>query len=71
MKGAKKVTKIKVTLKAARTNAGLTQQQAAEFSKISIDRIKRSENDPGAKLTIAEICKLCEIYGIELSDIKL
>ena len=63
--------KIKITLKAARTNAGYTQEQASELSFISIDRIKRVESDPNAKLTITEICKLCEIYGIEFSDIKI
>jgi len=61
----------KISLKAARVNAGYTQEKASADSNISIDRIKRVENEPGAKLTIAEICKLCEIYGIELSNIKI
>jgi len=62
---------IKLSLKAARVNAGLTQQQVVEFSNIGIDRLKRAEKDTKENtLRITEICKLCEIYGIGLSDLK-
>jgi len=61
----------KMSLKAARVNAELTQTQASEFSNITVDRIKRAEKGTDCNtLRISEICKLCEIYGVGLSDIK-
>lgn len=62
---------VKMSLKAARVNKGLTQQQTSEKSGIGIDRIRRAEKGVDDNtLKIVEICKLCEIYGVGLSDIK-
>jgi len=61
----------KISLKAARVNKKLTQVQASELSGITVDRIIRAEKGTDCNtLRISEICKLCEIYGVGLSDIK-
>lgn len=63
--------KTKISLKSARINAEMTQAQVSELSNISIDRICKAEKSTeNNTLRITEICKLCEIYGVGLSDVK-
>lgn len=65
------MAELKMSLKSARVNAGLTQQQASEYSNIGLSRLKRAEKSTEDNaLRITEICKLCEIYGVGLSDVK-
>ena len=59
---------IKITLAAARVNAGLTQAEAAEKSGIKIDTIKNAElgkTDPRWSTVVA----LADLYGIPINHI--
>lgn len=59
---------IKITLAAARVNAGLTQVQAAEKSGIKLETIKNAETgrtDPKWSTVVA----LCKMYGIPINNI--
>lgn len=59
-----------ITLKAARVNAGLTLEQVAEktgFNPISISNWEHNRHEP----RLSKLNKLCEIYGVNLSQIDL
>lgn len=59
-----------ITLKAARVNAGLTLQQAAEktgFNAASIRDWEYNLHEP----RLSKIRKLCEVYGIGLDQVDL
>lgn len=59
----------KITLKAARVNAGLTREEAAEKCKISVSTLKNWElgiNYP----KLPAIDKLCNLYGIKYDNIN-
>ena len=59
-----------ITLKAARVNAGLTLQQAAEktgFNAVSIGYWENNQHEP----RLSKIRKLCEVYGIGLDQVDL
>lgn len=63
---------MKVSLKAARVNAELTQMEVAEKLGISVDKIKYLETKEGsAKITYETLLALCEIYNCTLDDIFL
>lgn len=63
---------MKVSLKAARVNAELTQIEAAERANISVDRLKYLETKEGsARITYETLLKLCDIYGCTTDDIFL
>lgn len=53
----------KITLKAARVNAGLTQKEAAKKLGISNQTLSRYEKD-ASDLKMSMIWKLCDLYGI-------
>lgn len=60
----------KITLKAARINAGLTQKELAEKVGKSETTIVKWENDQtGKKISIENLEKLCKILNIGFNDI--
>lgn len=60
----------KITLKAARVNAGLTQKELAEKVGKSETTIVKWENDQtGKKISIENLEKLCKILNIGFNDI--
>lgn len=63
-------TKTKLTLKAARVNAGLTQKELAQMIGKSETTIVKWENDKtGKKITIESLEKICKILKIGIGDI--
>lgn len=62
--------RLKITLEAARVNAGLTQDQVAE--KMELNRATIIAWEKGRKiLKVWELDALCEIYGLTRDDIFL
>lgn len=60
---------IKLTLKAARVNAGLTQKQLASLMGISESTMIKWEKSNGKDMKLADFRKLCKILGINPNDI--
>lgn len=61
---------IKITLAAARVNAGLTQKEAAELAKVSKRTLSSYER--GERLPKVDVLNaLCQNYGCKLDDIKI
>ena len=60
---------IKLTLKAARVNAGLTQKQLASLMGISESTMIKWEKSNGKDMKIADFRKLCKILGMNPNDI--
>lgn len=60
----------KISIKAARVNAGLTQEKAARQLGISPDTLARYEKDSG-KLSLEMLNKLSELYKIPTNFLKL
>ncbi len=62
---------MRVSLKAARVNAELTQKEVVERmgwkTPLTLIKIERGERD----LTTVELAKLCEMYGCTFADINL
>jgi len=61
---------VQITLRAARVNAGLTQQQvhqATGIARSTLKRWERGETSPRA----SELARLCELYGVSVGSIKL
>ena len=60
---------IKISLAAARTNAGLTQTQVAEALGVAISTVRNWET---GKFTpkLKQAYALCELYGVPLDCIK-
>ncbi len=59
----------KMTLKAARVNAGLSQKGAAELLKISnctLSAWEKGRSFPNAE----KIMAICEIYGVSYNDLN-
>lgn len=60
---------MKITLAAARVNAGLTQKQAAKRADMSDRTLCAYEN--GTKYPKVDVLnRLCEIYGCGIDNIK-
>lgn len=60
---------MKLSLKAARINAGVTVEQAANAAAVSTSTIYNWESgitDPGYK----QLRALCELYGVDTNSIK-
>ena len=58
----------KITIKAARVNAGLTQKEAAEKLGIAYQTLSSYEkNNKSIRLEVLE--KMCSIYGIPMEYI--
>ena len=61
---------MQITLKAARINAGLTQQQVSQATGIDRGTLKRWERgDTFPKA--AKLAKLCELYGLPVRSVKV
>lgn len=58
----------KITLKAARVNAGLTQEEVAKEMKVSLPTIAKWENESG-EVRMKQALKLCKIYKKNIDDI--
>lgn len=58
----------KVSLKAARVNAGMTQPEAAERLKVTVQTLgswERGKTSP----KIDQIMAMCEMYGIPIDNL--
>lgn len=60
----------KITLKAARINAGLTLEEAAKLAKVS-DRTISNYEGGRRKARIDILLRLAEAYGVTLDQLKL
>ena len=61
---------MKITLAAARVNAGMTQQEAADKVGVTKQTIYNMENNRN-NIQLPTLLKLCEIYNISLDNLKL
>lgn len=61
-------TNLRITLKAARVNAGLTQEEAAQSLNISAATYNAWEKDPG-KITATKQSQLSQLFGIPIDCI--
>lgn len=61
---------MKISLKAARVNAGLTQKEAARRASVASLTLINWEKERTAP-TIVQLLNLCKIYGVELDDLIL
>jgi len=61
---------MQITLKAARTNKGMTQMQVAEYLGVSYGSYQRFEANPG-RVYLYRAKALAELFGIKLEDISL
>lgn len=61
----------RVSLRALRVNAKMTQMQVADAADINIERYKRAERNSNAKpLNLSELSRLCKLYGCKLDNIR-
>lgn len=61
---------MKITIAAARVNAGYTQKKAAELANVSKKTLSAYEK--GERLPKVDVLNtLCQIYGCTLDDIKI
>lgn len=58
----------KITLKAARVNAGLTQKEVAEKMGVSIQTINKWENNLKI-VKLGSFNKLCKLYNKNVNEI--
>lgn len=59
---------MKITLKAARVNAGLTQKEAAE--KLGISNTTLCSWEKGLSMpNIQQVLKICELYKVDLDNL--
>lgn len=59
----------KITLKAARVNAGYSQKQAAEVLNISNKTLCKWENGESVP-NVRQVMSLCELYKVTYDDIN-
>ena len=59
----------KITLKAARVNAGYTQKEAAELIGVSNRTLGRWENMISFP-NVEQINKICELYNVSYADLS-
>lgn len=59
---------MKISLKAARVNANLTQKEAAKLLKINVSTLMSWENRTTSP-KIAKIPEICTVYGVTMDDI--
>ena len=57
-----------ITLKAARVNRGLSQNEVAEILNCNRTTFSRYENDPN-KMPASLFMKCCELYEVSAADI--
>lgn len=60
---------MQITLKAARVNAGLTQEQVEKETGFARSTLTRWENGKGFP-RIDDLTTLCNLYGIPVENIK-
>lgn len=60
----------KMSLKAARINAGLNQKEAAKELGITYQTLSRYENDQKL-VTIGTLLKMCDLYHADLNSLNL
>ena len=60
---------MQITLKAARVNAGLTQEQVEKETGFARSTLTRWENGRGFP-RIDDLTTLCNLYGIPVENIK-
>lgn len=60
---------MQITLKAARVNAGITQEQVVAETGISRSTLHRWENGKGSP-RLPDLQRLCELYGVPIGCIK-
>lgn len=61
---------MKITIEAARINAGLTQSEAAKQAKIGKKTLSAYEQ--GKRMPKVDVLNtLCQIYGCTMNDIKI
>lgn len=58
-------SEMKITVKAARVNAGMTQEQAAKALNMSITTYKKKENGK-SRFYIDEISRLGILFGVKV-----
>lgn len=59
---------MKITLKAARVNAGLTQSQVAK--KLAVDRATLMRWESGkSSPKLTDVQRMCRLYGISTADL--
>lgn len=58
----------KITLKAARVNAGLTQEEAAQAINVTGRTLISWENGV-THPTVDKLLRLCSLYDVQISDI--
>lgn len=61
---------LKITLKAARVNAGMTQTQVAGKVGVIKETILNWENGK-TKIKTIQLMALCQLYGVSIDDIIL
>lgn len=61
---------LKITLKAARVNAGMTQSEAAEAAGVTVQTVCNWENGKTEPSPL-DVFGLCSIYGVSVDDIFL
>ena len=61
---------MKVSLKSARVNCGLTLKQAAKAIGCSVSSLSYWENGK-VDITLTNVVKLCCLYGVSLEDIQV
>ena len=61
-------TKTKLTLKAARVNAGLTQKELAELMNVNVSSIGNWETGK-ASIKVLDFKKICKILKVDESQI--
>lgn len=59
----------KITLKAARVNAGLTQKEVANILKKNESTIVNWENGNGKNIKFFDFKRLCSLYKKNIDDI--
>jgi len=60
---------IKISLAAARTNAGLTQMQVAEKLSVAVSTVRNWETGITTP-NVTQAYALCELYGVPIDCLK-
>jgi cro-like protein, phage associated len=63
------IVTVKLTLKAARVNAGLTQKQLASLMGISETTMIKWEKSNGKDIKLGEFKKLCKILKVDTNQL--
>lgn len=64
------MSRLKISLAAARVNAELTQEAVAERLSISPATLSKWEKGQGEP-TLSQFNKLAEMYGVSINDIRM